>query len=377
MNNTPKILSIDDNEANQTLLKMSIKEFDLQLAMSGEEGLKILETESPDIILMDIAMPGMNGWETCQAIKANPDTKHIPVLFVSALNTLEDRLSSYRAGGEDYISKPIDINELKHKIQLLLAIKQSVAMLDARLKSANTVAMTAMSNSSELGVIIQFMENSLRCKGIEALSACIFESMEQYGLNGSMVIRPENSEQRFYSNAVLTPLETQLLDMSRDGARIVSIGKRAIFNSPVLSLLIKDMPESDTERMGRLRDHIAMLLTLSEARVESLLNEELAQKYRSSTVHQAVAEASKSVAHVEKTMKNFQQKAKNIMDHLMLDMESELLKLMLEEQAECTLLDLIRHAQESLDNTFDESVEIDRLMDNLTNILKNSLTPSN
>lgn len=374
MSSKPKILSIDDNEANQTLLKMSIKEFDLQLAMSGEEGLKILETETPDIILMDIAMPGMNGWETCQAIKENPNTRHIPVLFVSALNTLEDRLSSYRAGGEDYISKPIDINELKHKIQILLAIKLSVAMLDARLKSANSVAMTAMSNSSELGVIIQFMENSLRCKGLEALSSIIFEALEQYGLNGSMVIRPENSEQRFFSNAVLTPLETQLLDMSRDGARIVTIGKRAIFNSPLLSLLIKDMPEKDTERMGRLRDHIAMLLTLSEARVESLLNEELAQKYRSSSVHQAVTEASKSVAHVEKTMKMFQQKAKNIMDHLMLDMESELLKLMLEEQAESTLLDLIRHAQEKLDDTFDESIEIDHLMDNLTSILKNSLT---
>ena len=103
------ILIVDDTETNvDILVELLADKYELMVAMSGEECLEILEMEKPDLILLDVMMPGMNGYEVCRKIKVNEKTKNIPVVFVTGKGEIDDKLDGYEAGGIDYLSKPID-----------------------------------------------------------------------------------------------------------------------------------------------------------------------------------------------------------------------------------------------------------------------------
>ena len=103
-----KILIIDDVEINRAILEEIIEEMDCHpvLAESGEEALKLINTVRPELILTDISMPGMNGYELCKVLKSNKKTRNIPVVFISAFSEPKDIVEGFLLGGEDYITKP-------------------------------------------------------------------------------------------------------------------------------------------------------------------------------------------------------------------------------------------------------------------------------
>lgn len=109
-----KILFVDDNGENLQVLGMIFKKYnaDLMFARSGNEALAIVTSHSPDIILLDVMMPEVNGFDVCKAIKANPQTKDIPVIFLTAKTDREDIVMGFAVGGVDYISKPFCKEEI-------------------------------------------------------------------------------------------------------------------------------------------------------------------------------------------------------------------------------------------------------------------------
>lgn len=114
------ILIVDDQEINRTLLSelLTFYDYDVITASSGEEGLKLIKENSIDCILLDISMPGMNGFEVCSKIKTNPVTSSIPVIFLTALFDSENRDKGYEVGANGYLIKPVSIDvvidEIKH-----------------------------------------------------------------------------------------------------------------------------------------------------------------------------------------------------------------------------------------------------------------------
>lgn len=370
MKPSPVILSIDDDANNQLVLQKAFENtFTMHFAYSGEEGLGMAALLKPDVILLDIAMPGMNGIETCKALKGSAMTSAIPVLFLSAMNTLEDRLNGYKAGAEDYICKPINLHELKCKIDILMAYQGSLQQLDSRLRSASEVAYTAMSTNGELGVVVSFVENALNAPTFAGLADQILDALAQFQVNGCLVIRGDETQPLYFSNAVLSPLETQLLDMARDGKRIVSVGRRCIFNADTISILIKDMP-SDEERSGRLRDHVARLLMIADARILSLVNEHAAMQYRTSEVCRVLNNAGESLREVDERMRHFQHVIEETISEMMSRMEQQFMTMMLTDEQEEALLEPVRSARQRLDEIFDESTAIDSHMEELrTHIL--------
>ena len=119
------ILVVDDNKNNLDLMLVTLSEKNYRLlaATSGERALKIASKVVPDLILMDIQMPGMDGYETTRKIKATPELEHIPVLFLSALNDLDNVVRCFEAGGVDYISKPFRKEELLARVDTHLSLK--------------------------------------------------------------------------------------------------------------------------------------------------------------------------------------------------------------------------------------------------------------
>ena len=117
-----RVLVVDDIEANRRVLqaKLEAKYFDVILAKDGFEALEVVARETPDIILLDIMMPGMDGFEVCRRLKEDPKVSHIPVVMVTALNDQEDRVRGLEAGAEDFITKPVDDFALMSRIEALM-----------------------------------------------------------------------------------------------------------------------------------------------------------------------------------------------------------------------------------------------------------------
>ncbi len=134
-----RVLVVDDILPNVKLLeaRLNSEYYDVLIATSGQEALEKAENESPDIILLDIMMPGMDGFEVCRRIKDNPKTTHIPVVMVTALTENEDRVRGLEAGADDFLSKPINDIALMARVRSLVRLKITVDEWRIREKTAN------------------------------------------------------------------------------------------------------------------------------------------------------------------------------------------------------------------------------------------------
>jgi signal transduction histidine kinase len=119
-----KILLVDDQPENISLLYAFLHQFGYELlaAQEGQTALQIAEQNFPDLVLLDIMMPGINGFEVCRKIKSNPALSHVPVIFMSALTETHDKLEGFAVGGVDYITKPFQQDEVLARIRAQLTI---------------------------------------------------------------------------------------------------------------------------------------------------------------------------------------------------------------------------------------------------------------
>jgi diguanylate cyclase (GGDEF)-like protein len=120
------ILVVDDRVDNLLVLTSLLKShgYEVRKARGGQIALQTVQIEPPDLILLDIRMPEISGYEVCAQLKANPATQDIPIIFLSALNEIEDRMAAFAAGGADYITKPFHTAEVLARIQGQLTIQQ-------------------------------------------------------------------------------------------------------------------------------------------------------------------------------------------------------------------------------------------------------------
>ena len=118
----PRILIVDDVEANRFILSDIMVDMGYQpvLVENGEQALRMMQHMKPQLIISDIAMPGMDGYELCRQIKLNPDTREIPIIFISAFDEPEDIVKGFSLGGEDYITKPFSITILRQRIHNII-----------------------------------------------------------------------------------------------------------------------------------------------------------------------------------------------------------------------------------------------------------------
>ncbi|RZI42747.1 response regulator [Herbaspirillum sp. HC18] len=118
----PKVLLVEDNEMNRDMLsrRLERKGYEVVMAVDGAQGVAMAIDESPDLILMDMNLPVMDGWEATRQIKATPATASIPVVGLTAHAMSSDREKGMAAGCDDYDTKPVDFNRLLGKIQAIL-----------------------------------------------------------------------------------------------------------------------------------------------------------------------------------------------------------------------------------------------------------------
>ncbi|MEA5552596.1 hybrid sensor histidine kinase/response regulator [Anabaena cylindrica UHCC 0172] len=142
------ILIVDDTPNNLHLLSSMLEEqgYEVRCANSGAIALKAVEIEHPDIILLDINMPNMNGYEVCERLKLDEQTQTIPVIFLSALSETIDKVRAFRIGGIDYITKPFQLEEVLARIETQLSLRQ----MQIELQKAKDQALKALEKEQEL-----------------------------------------------------------------------------------------------------------------------------------------------------------------------------------------------------------------------------------
>jgi len=156
------VLVIDDTPANLELLLDTLRgsDYELLVAESGAIALEMIPNIIPDIILLDVMMPGMDGYETCAAIKVSKQWAQIPVIFMTALCDTEDKIKAFEAGAVDYITKPIYTSEVLARVTAHLKIHHLQQQLADEL-SMRVEAENLISQSLDLGVLLLDSENQI------------------------------------------------------------------------------------------------------------------------------------------------------------------------------------------------------------------------
>ncbi|XFA73715.1 response regulator [Thermosynechococcaceae cyanobacterium Okahandja] len=162
-----RILIVDDTPENVEVLTalLQMEGYDVRGAISGQMALMGIEAEPPDIILLDIMMPDMNGYEVCQTLKENPKTQSIPVIFISALDDVFDKVKAFEVGAADYVSKPFQQAEVLARVknQLMIALLQrKLRQKNALLKKQNQQLQEVVEERRELVSSLQAAEEKYR-----------------------------------------------------------------------------------------------------------------------------------------------------------------------------------------------------------------------
>ena len=245
---TARVLVVDDIAANVKLLeaKLAAEYFDVLSAMNGPDGLKLAAEQKPDIILLDVMMPGMDGFEVCRRLKSSPETAHIPVVMVTALDQPSDRVQGLDAGADDFLTKPVNDIALFARVKSLVRLKmmtdelrmreatgQSLGVLDA----AQMLRPTASDAGGRI-LLVEDREASAR-RTVDALAGSHEVSQTADPVEALMRARDGDFD------LVILSLSLQ----NTDGMRLCSQLKtlESTRHTPILALV----EEGDTKRLIR------------------------------------------------------------------------------------------------------------------------------
>ena len=216
MANQALILVADDDVIMQELFADNLSgNYCVIAADSGEAALAMVERENPDIVLLDVEMsPGIDGYETCRRFKKMESMADIPVMFVSSRDSLEDRLKGYEAGGQDYLIKPFEPQELEAKIVNLLNAGIERNKLKEIVNSSNSKVMTALTDLADTGVSLNFIRSALKCCTLQTLATLTINSMGAFGIGCHVQLRTPTEILTITPQGRATPLEESVISLT-------------------------------------------------------------------------------------------------------------------------------------------------------------------
>ncbi len=181
-----RILIVDDARTNVDILVEALRaEYKLSIALSGESALRSIEKNAPDLILLDIMMPGMDGYEVCRRLRASPQTREIPVMFLSALEEVHNKTLGFEVGGNDYLTKPFEVLEVKARVHSLLKAKAYSDAVKEKIASELRIA-----REIQLGILPSDIASSTAGTGVEV--EAYLEPAREVGGDLYEVIRTED-----------------------------------------------------------------------------------------------------------------------------------------------------------------------------------------
>lgn len=261
-----KILVVEDNPMDQQIIRANLTEYELVVVESGEDALEAAATAAPQLILLDINLPGMDGYETCRQLRENHLTAQVPIIFLTEMSGLEDRIRAFDAGGDDHISKPCEPRLLHSKVEVYAKIHEKLQSSKQETQSVMEALMDIQAQSSKVQSISRFVQASMFCHDLETLTTLFISTAQEIGANCVLKIDCELGSELRSTDGNVSVLEREILEHASQLERIHQFGQqRAIFNWPHASLL--------TLKVGDLIDILAIFMDALDAAINSITTE--------------------------------------------------------------------------------------------------------
>lgn len=197
----PSLLLVDDEPANLRVMKQILQnDYRLIFAKNGQEAVRLTEQKKPNLVLLDIMMPGMTGLEVCQKLKENLETASIPIIFVTALDDEADEAYGFELGAVDYISKPVSPPIVKARVRTHLSLVQAEVLRDTRLQIIQRLGQAAEYKDNETGMHVMRMSHYTKVLSLayglseemadNMLHAAPMHDLGKIGIADSIMLKP-------------------------------------------------------------------------------------------------------------------------------------------------------------------------------------------
>ena len=230
----------------------------LQTFANAEECLEQLKSEKPDLFLLDVNLPGMDGYRLCEHIKGDAALRNTPVTFFSGHDTIEERIRGYDAGGEDFIVKPFEPEELLRKLKVAQHIVLNQRSLAEQMAEAELLSSMVIASMNETGILLQFMSKLIAMESASEIAKGVLELMQRYRLDGVVQTRFGHETETLSAAGSNLPLEVSVIDHVRQQGRIFEFRRRSVHNFERVTLMVNNLPLDDPDFCGRLRDHLSV-----------------------------------------------------------------------------------------------------------------------
>lgn len=236
---SPSVLIIDDKPENLAVISEYLADSGLTILVSqtGENGIQRAEYAMPDLILLDVLMPGIDGFETCRRLKSNDSTKEIPVIFMTALTELVDKVKGFQVGGVDYVTKPVQQEELLNRVRLHLKISEQNKLLELQ---RDKLSRTNQNLEKEIGIRLK-AQNSL-----QQANELLVKRAEEYIEN----LHPEISKEAEKKAASILIVDDQPENLAVIGNLLTDSG---------FTVLVSQSGESGLERAEYVKPDLVLL----------------------------------------------------------------------------------------------------------------------
>jgi DNA-binding response OmpR family regulator len=271
MNTDYTVFVVDNDKTDRIILdSMLSNHYNIETFESAENCLTRLNDKWPNLFILDVDLPGMNGFELCREIKGVPEADNIPIVFLSSHDDPSDVLTGYDAGGQDYIFKPYDILSLHHKIENLHRIKQDKDTLAVQAQASDELASLVMANLDEYAVLIKFLRTLNECASPAEVVDAILHVLHASHLEGAVQIRMRNLNKTYSRYGENWPLEVAVLNHVRTLDRIFEFKNHAAYNFERITILLTNMPIENPDLCGRIRDNLCIAAESADAKLLAL-----------------------------------------------------------------------------------------------------------
>lgn len=230
----------------------------------------------PDMFLLDVSLPGMDGFTFCRLIKDDAALSRVPVTFVSSHDTIEERLLGYNAGGEDFIVKPFEPEEVLKKIMVAQQITLNQQALQEQAEMSENLVSMAMASMGEADLVLQFMSKLIGWKNEQEVADGLLELLRCYQLDGVVQTRIAQRSLTLSAAGTNLPLEASVMNHVQTMDRVFEFHNRSVHNFDHVTLMISNMPVEDNPGFcARLRDNLSVAVQGADSRLCAIENEEI------------------------------------------------------------------------------------------------------
>lgn len=358
----PTVLIVDDSPIDISFLVSGLADnFAIIIANNGLMALELAQERQPDVILMDVSMPELDGYDCCRQLKQLESTQHIEVIFVSAHSTVEEKIKGYDAGGSDYVGKPVIPDELQQKVRVAVEHKRQREQYLRNTSQADNSNRGSKDSSNESSnqnrnqlpgqltiadehkVLVDFLKAGSRTGSASELGEYLLQAIESLGLAACSYINFSKGE-IIRATERVTPLETDLLAQIIGSKRILEDDRRLMIACDQVAVLIREMP-TDKVSTERFRTHLKTLIQEAGHFLQTIENR--------TQLAGLMSDMQNSILEINQAQERIEKQSQDLFDTLLSDIHTAFDDWGLMESQEKQLLSLIHQSMTNMQQCYE------------------------